>query len=66
MFFNKRFELKGKYHLFRLSTINIFVDMETGVNYIVVNGGMGLSGITPLLDKNGNIVIDKIKKIPPK
>ena len=27
-----------------------------------MTSGIGLSGITPLLDKNGNIVIDKIKK----
>ena len=60
MFFYKRFELKEKYYLWS-GIIRIIVDTETGVNYLMTSG-IGLSGITPLLDKNGNIVIDKIKK----
>jgi hypothetical protein len=40
--------------------IRIVVDSVTGVNYIVTLDGIGsgISGITPLLDKNGNVVID--------
>lgn len=34
----------------------IFVDKETGVNYLVVTTGYGL-GITPLIDKDGKPII---------
>lgn len=36
----------------------ILVDTETGVNYLVVSTGFG-GGVTPLLDSNGKVVIDK-------
>jgi len=36
----------------------ILVDTETGVNYLVVSTGFG-GGVTPLLDKDGHVVIDK-------
>jgi len=36
----------------------ILVDIETGVNYLVVSSGFG-GGVTPLLDSSGNVVIDK-------
>jgi len=36
----------------------ILVDTETGVNYLVVSSGFG-GGVTPLLDSNGNVVVDK-------
>lgn len=39
--------------------LKIIVDTETGVHYLSASGGMGLSGMTPLLDENGNIVIEK-------
>lgn len=36
--------------------LNIFIDLETGVNYLLfVNGYAG--GLTPLLDKDGKVVI---------
>ena len=35
----------------------IIVDQETGVNYLVYNLGYG-SSITPLLNSNGNVIID--------
>ena len=38
-------------------TIRIIVDTKTGVNYIMTEG-VGGSSITPLLDSNGNVVID--------
>ena len=60
MFFHKRFELKEKYYLWS-GIIRIIVDTETGVNYLMTSG-IGLSGITPLLDKNGNIVRNAISK----
>ena len=40
----------------------IMRDTVTGVHYIVTGGGSaaaGITGITPLLDENGNVVIDK-------
>lgn len=56
---NKRFKLKEKQHLSG-SIIKIIVDTQTGVHYLITSG-IGLSGMTPLLDENGNIVIDKLK-----
>ncbi|WP_037284138.1 DUF6440 family protein [Saccharibacillus sacchari] len=41
--------------------IAILVDRETGVNYVytwIVSNSSG--GITPLLDRNGNVVVDDI------
>lgn len=53
----KRFKVKEEQN-FGAGAIQIVVDTVTGVNYII-SYGMGLSGITPLLDENGNVVIDK-------
>ncbi len=50
-----RFKVKHKEGLSGFY-VYIIVDTETGVNYITT--GMGNS-MTPLLDKNGNVVIDK-------
>jgi len=51
-----RFVVKSKEHVSG-GIIKIVVDTETGVNYLITSG-MGLSGMTPLLDKEGKIVID--------
>ena len=53
----KRFAVKYKESQF-VSTIEIVVDRETGVNYLMITQGEGFS-ITPLLDANGQIVRDK-------
>ena len=53
----KRFKVKAE-ETFGMGAIQIVVDTETGVNYLLTVG-MAVSGITPLLDKNGNVVIDK-------
>ena len=37
------------------TSLSIVVDTETGVNYLVHD-----TGITPLLDKNGTVVITEI------
>ena len=52
-----RFErVRGeRYHDSR--TLEIVVDNETGVNYLITGRG----GITPLLDKDGKPVITPIK-----
>jgi len=42
-----------------LSSTEIWVDRETGVNYMVHSSG-GSSGITPLLNANGSPVITPV------
>lgn len=41
------------------ASIEIWVDKETGVNYIYKSSGYG-GGLTPLLDAHGNVVVTKI------
>ena len=53
-----RFKLKEKQY-FAGGIIRIVVDTETGVNYILTTN-LGISCMTPLLDSNGNVVIDKL------
>ena len=53
----KRFVLKEAQGL-GMGAIEILVDTKTGVNYLVPQYPYG--GITPLLDENGNVVIEKI------
>ena len=53
----KRFAVKYKESQF-VSSIEIMVDRETGVNYLMITQGEGFS-ITPLLDANGQVVRDK-------
>ena len=55
----KRFQVKEE-HFLGVGTIQIVVDSKTGVNYIVT-AGMTNNGITPLLDKKGKVVIDKLE-----
>ncbi len=54
----KRFVVKEEQGL-NLGGIQIVVDTKTGVHYLMTIGG-GPSSITPLLDENGNVVIDKV------
>lgn len=42
------------------SVIEIWVDKETGINYMYRSSGYG-GGITPLLDKEGKPVISYVK-----
>ena len=37
----------------------IIVDRETGVNYLYFSGGYA-GGLTPLLDKDGNVVVTPV------
>ncbi|MGL4849159.1 MAG: DUF6440 family protein [Clostridium sp.] len=53
----KRFVVKEKEDL-GIGSIHIIVDTVTGVNYMTTVG-VGMSGITPLLDSNGQVIIDK-------
>ena len=43
-----------------LNYIEIFVDKETGVNYLYRQDGYS-GGLTPLLDKDGKPIITEIK-----
>ena len=54
----KRFE---KIYTQGMGTMQIWVDKETGVNYLVASMGYG-GGITPLLDRDGKPVITPITK----
>ncbi len=54
MFDEKRFE--KVYSQGALSTMEIWVDKETGVNYLFHQSG-NAGGLTVLLDKNGNPVV---------
>lgn len=42
-----------------LGALQVIVDTQTGVNYINTVGS-GYSGITPLLDENGKVVVTPI------
>lgn len=43
-------------------TIEIILDTETGVNYMYVSAGSGIT-ITPLLGPDGNVVISSQREI---
>ena len=51
---NERFE--KIYEQGRINVIEIWVDKETGVNYMFRRDGSA-GGMTPLLDKDGNVVV---------
>ena len=53
---DKRFE---RVYSQGMGSIEIWVDKETGVNYIYKSSGYG-GGFTPLLDAHGNVVVTKI------
>ncbi|MBQ8349524.1 MAG: hypothetical protein IJY19_07795 [Ruminococcus sp.] len=57
----KRFIVKETQNL-GMGALQIIVDTATGVNYLNTVGGSA-PGLTPLLDKNGNVVIDDINEI---
>ena len=43
----------------KLNVFKIYVDTQTGVNYLLADNGTGL-GITPLLDKDGKPVVTPV------
>lgn len=55
----KRFERIYKQGV--MDVLEIWVDRETGVNYIFRQSGYA-GGITPLLDREGNVVVSPITK----
>ena len=55
----QRFVMKEN-HTVGVYGLSVICDMVTGVNYLAAGGdGLSLSCITPLLDENGNVVIDR-------
>ena len=56
---NKRFEVKESRGV--LSAGKIIVDTETGVNYLFWQEGYA-GGLTPLLDRDGKVIVDRIDK----
>ena len=59
----KRFAVKEQQDL-GLGAMYVLVDTKTGVNYLATVG-LAVSGITPLLDANGNVVIDSAAQYMP-
>ena len=55
----KRFE---KIYTQGAGTTEIWVDKETGVNYLYHSSGYG-GGLTPLLDRDGKPVITTVKNV---
>jgi len=56
--------MKKKKRFERIATGNfahIYVDTETGVNYLFIESGYA-GGLTPLLDKDGKPVITPVDK----
>ncbi len=59
----KRFVVKEQQDL-GFGAMYVLVDTKTGVNYLATVG-LAVSGITPLLDANGNVVIDSAAQYMP-
>ncbi len=55
----KRFE--KVYSQGTLTTAEVYVDKETGVNYLLMTSGYA-GGLTPLLDRDGKPVISPIER----
>ncbi|HSR04124.1 MAG TPA: DUF6440 family protein [Proteiniclasticum sp.] len=53
----KRFVIKEEQSL-GFGAVYIVVDTLTGVNYLT-SGGTGPNGMTPLLDSDGKVVVDR-------
>ncbi|WP_075980175.1 DUF6440 family protein [Bacillus massilinigeriensis] len=53
----KRFIIKEEQSL-GIGAVYVVVDTQTGVNYLMTIGA-GQNGVTPLLDSDGNVLVDK-------
>ncbi len=56
---DKRFE--RTYTQGSVNIVEIWVDRQTGVNYVYRTGGYG-GGFTPLLDSHGNVIVTRVEK----
>ena len=59
----KRFIVKEE-QSFYFGARLVVVDTDSGVNYLVTYGS-GANGVTPLLDANGNVVVDSTARYMP-
>ena len=55
----KRFDIQEKENHGIMTEAIVIVDKETGVNYLFVARGYG-AGLTPLLDKDGKVIVTKV------
>lgn len=60
---SKRFVIKEEQGIAG-GVVHVIVDGKTGVNYVCVSAIGPPQGITPLLDNNGNVVIDPVQSNP--
>lgn len=49
--------------LSELGTQKVLVDKQTGVNYLFIHSGYGVS-VTPLVDRDGKPIITTVSAIP--
>lgn len=54
----KRFVIKEGGQSLGFGAVYIVVDTQTGVNYLTTVG-TGMNGMTPLLDSDGKVVVDR-------
>ena len=59
---NKKFFVKTHSNASILNTTEVWVDRETGVNYIVHSSG-GMSGITPRLKADGTLMVTPLSDL---
>lgn len=56
----ERFDVKDRQILpGGIGELQVVVDKKTGINYIMCVNKNGISGITPMLDEDRRVVIDK-------
>lgn len=54
----KRFEVTYSQEL---GSVKIYVDKETGINYLFIQNGYG-AGLTPLLNRDGTPAVTPVRK----
>ncbi len=59
---DKRFVMAEQQNSF-MNSYSILVDRKTGVNYLIISGGNGMAGITPLLDKDGKVIVSTASEL---
>ncbi len=59
---DKRFVMAEQQNSF-MNSYGVLVDRKTGVNYLIISGGNGMAGITPLLDKDGKVIVSTASEL---
>lgn len=58
----KRFVVKETHTTEGFCSLSVICDMATGVHYLAASGdNFTFSSITPLLDENGKVIIDRYR-----